>query len=188
MFVVMFFCLPETLYLRGSTPVVTDKPILRRMKLWGLRPAGKHLKASDFFRQFIMFVSCPLHIPQDRLTSSSRFKYPTVLLTAFYYSVTFTLSSILPAVTSATLFRQLYKFNASQTGLALGLGTLVGSTLGELLGGIVVDRSMYLSRKGKKDGEIVPEVRYVVFRFRMFRLAYTCADCRAFGRAQSFNP
>ncbi|KAJ7902556.1 MFS general substrate transporter [Mycena olivaceomarginata] len=141
MFVVMFFCLPETLYLRGSTPVVTDKPILRRMKLWGLRPAGKHLKASDFFRQFIMF------------------KYPTVLLTAFYYSVTFTLSSILPAVTSATLFRQLYKFNASQTGLALGLGTLVGSTLGELLGGIVVDRSMYLSRKGKKDGEIVPEVR-----------------------------
>ncbi|KAJ6514980.1 MFS general substrate transporter [Mycena vitilis] len=141
MFVVMLFCLPETLYLRGSAPVVTDKPILRRMKLWGLRPEGKHLKISDFFRQFIMF------------------KYPTVLLTALYYSVTFTLSSILPAVTSATLFRRLYLFNASETGLALGIGTLVGSTLGELLGGIVVDRSMYLSRKGKKDGEIVPEVR-----------------------------
>ncbi|KAJ7504240.1 MFS general substrate transporter [Mycena galericulata] len=141
MFVVMFFCLPETLYIRGSTPVVTDKPILRRMKLWGLRPKGKHLKVSDFFRQFIMF------------------KYPTVLLTAFYYSVTFTLASILPAVTSATLFRKLYLFNASETGLALGLGTLIGSTLGELLGGIVVDRSMYLSRKNKKDGDIVPEVR-----------------------------
>ncbi|KAF7356451.1 MFS general substrate transporter [Mycena venus] len=141
MFVVMFFCLPETLYLRGSTPVVTDRPILRRMKLWGLRPQGKYLKVSDFFKQFIMF------------------KYPTVLLTALYYSVTFTLSSILPAVTSATLFRRLYKFNASETGLALGIGTLVGSTLGELLGGIVVDRSMYLSRKGKKDGDIVPEVR-----------------------------
>ncbi|KAJ7477324.1 MFS general substrate transporter [Mycena galericulata] len=140
MFVVMFFCLPETLYLRGSTPVVTDKPILRRMKLWGLRPKGKHLKISDFFRQFIMF------------------KYPTVLLTAFYYSVTFTLASILPAVTSATLFRRLYLFNASETGLALGLGTLIGSTLGELLGGIVVDRSMYLSRKNK-DSDIVPEVR-----------------------------
>ncbi|KAJ7255451.1 MFS general substrate transporter [Mycena haematopus] len=141
MFGIMFFCLPETLYLRGSTPVVTDRPILRRMRLWGLRPEGKHLKTSDFFRQFIMF------------------KYPTVLLTALYYSVTFTLSSILPAVTSATLFRLLYKFNASETGLALGIGTLVGSTLGELLGGIVVDRTMYLSRRGKKDGEIVPEVR-----------------------------
>ena len=57
MFAVMLFCLPETLYLRGSTPVVTDKPILRRMKLWGLRPKDKHLKVSDFFRQFIMFVS-----------------------------------------------------------------------------------------------------------------------------------
>ncbi|KAJ6619911.1 MFS general substrate transporter [Mycena sp. CBHHK59/15] len=141
MFVMMFFCLPETLYVRGSVPVVTDKPILRRMKLWGLRPKGKHLKVSDFFRQFIMF------------------KYPTVLLTAVYYSVTFTLSSILPAVTSATLFRRLYKFNASRTGLALGFGTLIGSTLGELLGGIIVDRSMYRSRKGKKDDEIVPEVR-----------------------------
>ncbi|KAF8216685.1 MFS general substrate transporter [Mycena galopus ATCC 62051] len=141
MFVIMFFCLPETLYLRGSKPVVTDKPILRRMKLWGLRPEGKYLKVSDFLRQFIMF------------------KYPTVLLTALYYSATFTLSSILPAVTSATLFRLLYKFNASQTGLALGLGTLIGSTLGELLGGIVVDRTMYLSRRGKADSEIIPEVR-----------------------------
>ncbi|KAJ7781944.1 MFS general substrate transporter [Mycena maculata] len=141
MFVVMLFCLPETLYLRGSKPVVTDKPILRRMKLWGLRPEGKHLKVSDFFRQFIMF------------------KYPTVLLSAFYYSVAFTLSSILPAVTSATLFHELYKFTASETGLVLGLGTLIGSTLGELLGGVVIDRSMYLSRKGKKDDEIIPEVR-----------------------------
>jgi hypothetical protein len=42
--------------------------------------------------------------------------------------------------------------------MALGFGTLIGSTLGELLGGIVVDRSMYLSRKGK-GGEAVPEVR-----------------------------
>ncbi|KAF7366952.1 MFS general substrate transporter [Mycena sanguinolenta] len=118
MFVIMFFCLPETLYLRGSTPVVTARPILRRMKIWGLRPEGKHLKTSDFFEQFVMF------------------QYPTVLLTALYYSVTFTLSSILPAVTSATLFHLLYNFTASQTGLALGLGTLIGSTLGELLGGM----------------------------------------------------
>ncbi|KAJ7180796.1 MFS general substrate transporter [Mycena filopes] len=140
MFVVMLFCLPETIYLRGSTPVVTARPILRKMRLWGLRPKGKQLKASDFLRQFIMF------------------KYPTVLLTAFYYSIAFTLSSILPAVTSATLFRRLYLFNASETGLALGLGTLIGSTLGELLGGIVVDRTMYLNRK-KKAGEVVPEAR-----------------------------
>ncbi|KAJ7105483.1 MFS general substrate transporter [Mycena crocata] len=90
---------------------------------------------------------------------SRRFKYPTAVLTALYYSVTFTLASILPAVTSTTLFRRLCKFNASETGLALGIGTLVGSTLGELLGGLVVDSSMHLSRKNQKDTDIVPEVR-----------------------------
>ncbi|KAJ7366397.1 MFS general substrate transporter [Mycena albidolilacea] len=140
MFFVMLFCLPETIYVRGSTPVVTSRPILRRLSLWGLRPEGKHLKISDFWRPFQMVI------------------YPSVIISAFYYSVTFPLSSILPAVTSATLFRLVDKFTTSQTGMALGFGTLIGSTLGELLGGIVVDRSMYLSRKGK-GGEAVPEVR-----------------------------
>lgn len=81
-----------------------------------------------------------------------------MFFSAFYYSVTFAFSSILPAVTSATLFKKVDKFTPSQTGLALGFGTLIGSTLGELLGGIVIDRSMRLSRKGKA-GEVVPEVR-----------------------------
>ncbi|KAJ7863447.1 MFS general substrate transporter [Mycena olivaceomarginata] len=140
MFFVMLFCLPETIYVRGSTPIVTSRPILRRLNLWGLRPEGKHLKISDFWRPFQMVI------------------YPSVIISAFYYSVTFPLSSILPAVTSATLFRLVDKFTTSQTGMALGFGTLIGSTLGELLGGIVIDRSMYLSRKGK-GGEAVPEVR-----------------------------
>lgn len=88
-----------------------------------------------------------------------RFKYPSVSITAVYYPYTFALGSILPAVTSATLFSRLYKFTPSQTGLALGVGTLIGSTMGELLGGIVVDRSMYLSRKRLPGAEVVPEVR-----------------------------
>ncbi|KAJ6460438.1 MFS general substrate transporter [Mycena vulgaris] len=140
MFFVMLFCLPETLYIRGSTPVVTSKPILRRMNLWGLRPEGKRLKIADFLRPFQMVI------------------YPSVIISAVYYSVNFAMASILPAVTSATLFRAVHQFTPSKTGLALGFGTLVGSTLGELLGGIVIDRSMYLSRKGK-GGEVVPEVR-----------------------------
>lgn len=56
MFFVMLFCLPETIYVRGSKPVETSKPILRRMNLWGLRPEGKHLKASDFLRPFQMYA------------------------------------------------------------------------------------------------------------------------------------
>ncbi|KAJ7163021.1 MFS general substrate transporter [Mycena filopes] len=140
MFFVMLCCLPETLYMRGSTPVVTSKPLLRRMNVWGLRPEGKQLRVADFFRPFQMVV------------------YPSILFSAFYYCVAFSFSSILPAVTSATLFRLRHKFTTSQTGLALGFGTLVGSTLGELLGGIVIDRTMYLSRKAA-GGEVVAEVR-----------------------------
>ncbi|KAF7297188.1 MFS general substrate transporter [Mycena indigotica] len=141
LFVMMFFCLPETLYMRGSKPVETNKPLLRRLKLWGHRPEEKHLKLSDFWRPFQMVI------------------YPSVLISAFYYCVTFSFSSILPAVTSATLFRLHYHFTPSKTGLALGLGTLIGSTLGELLGGIVVDRSMRLSRKNNTGGTPIPEVR-----------------------------
>lgn len=91
--------------------------------------------------------------------TTSRLIYPSVSITAVYYSYTFALGSILPAVTSATLFSRLYKFTPSRTGLVLGVGTLTGSTLGELFGGIVVDRSMYLSRKRLPDAVVVPEVR-----------------------------
>ncbi|KAJ7644448.1 MFS general substrate transporter [Roridomyces roridus] len=126
----MLFCLPETLYVRGSTPVATSRPILRRMGLWNLRPAEKHLKMSDFLHSFIMFT------------------YPTVLLSAFYYSIAFGFSSILPAVTSATLFRLKHKFTTSHTGLALGFGTLIGFYTWRTFG-----------RKGKAGGEAVPEVR-----------------------------
>ncbi|KAJ7741559.1 MFS general substrate transporter, partial [Mycena maculata] len=141
MFVVMLFCLPETLYVHGSKPVVTNKPIMCWMHLWGHCPESKHLLAMDFIHPFKMF------------------KYPSVLFPVWYYSATFALSSILPAVTSATLFCALYNFKVSQTGLALGLGNLIGSTLGELLGGVVIDCSMYLSRKGKQNDEIIIEVR-----------------------------
>nr|GAT59083.1 MFS general substrate transporter [Mycena chlorophos] len=142
LFVMMFFCLPETLYMRNSSVIVkTDRPILRRMGLWGHRPAEKHLKLIDFWRPFQMVA------------------YPAVTISAFYYCVAFSFSSILPAVTSATLFKIKHDFTPSKTGLALGFGTLIGSTLGELLGGIVVDRSMLLSRKGHADQDPVPEVR-----------------------------
>ncbi|KAF7307688.1 MFS general substrate transporter [Mycena kentingensis (nom. inval.)] len=140
LFTMMFFCLPETLYMRGSKPVETNRPILRRLALWGHRPEEKHLKLVDFWRPFQMMY------------------YPVVTITAFYYAVTFGFSSILPAVTSATLFRLKHQFTPSKTGLCLGLGTLIGSTLGELLGGIVIDRSMRMSRK-KAGGAAVPEVR-----------------------------
>lgn len=139
MFVVMFFCFPETLYLRGSEPVSTKYPILRKM--FKTRPRGKNLKLGDFLRPFEMF------------------KYLAVTMPGWFFAYTFAISSILPAVTSANLFKRLYNFTTSQTGLALGGGTLIGSCLGELFGGIVIDRLLESSRKKKGDAEIVPEVK-----------------------------
>ncbi|EIM88380.1 MFS general substrate transporter [Stereum hirsutum FP-91666 SS1] len=107
-----------------------------------------------------MFVVMLFCLPGHFIIASQfKLKYPSVSTTAVYYSYTFALGSILPAVTSATLFSRLYKFTPSQTGLAFGVGTLIGSTVGELLGGIVVDRSMYLSRKRLPGAGVVPEVR-----------------------------
>ncbi|KAF7342631.1 MFS general substrate transporter [Mycena sanguinolenta] len=140
LFIIILFCLPETLYMRGSRPVETSKPILSRMRLWGHRPEGRHLQLSDFWRPFQMMI------------------YPSVTISAVYYSITFPFATVLPGVTSATLFRLKHHFSISQTGLVLGFGMLVGTTLGELLGGVVIDRSMYLSRKSH-GGEVVPEVR-----------------------------
>lgn len=88
-----------------------------------------------------------------------RLLYPSVSVLAVYYAFLFTISSILPAVTSASIFTELYNFTASQVGLALGVGTLIGTTLGEMLGGTVVDRTMYIHRKRHPDAEIVPEVK-----------------------------
>jgi hypothetical protein len=75
MFVVMLFCLPETLYVRGSTPVVTSRPILRRLNLWGLRPEGKHLKASDFLRPFQMCVFLLHYFPPNSILSQGHLPF-----------------------------------------------------------------------------------------------------------------
>ncbi|EIM88160.1 MFS general substrate transporter [Stereum hirsutum FP-91666 SS1] len=141
LFAIMLFCLPETLYHRGSTTVETKRPILKRMRLWGYHQKGHHLRVVDFLRPFEMLL------------------YPSVSVLAVYYAFLFTISSILPAVTSASIFTELYNFTASQVGLALGVGTLIGTTLGEMLGGTVVDRTMYIHRKRHPDAEIVPEVK-----------------------------
>ena len=54
LFGIMLLCLPETLYVRGSKPLQTQYPILRRMGIWNLRPEDKHLSWKDFWRPFEM--------------------------------------------------------------------------------------------------------------------------------------
>jgi MFS family permease len=100
MLVIIFFCLPETLYVRHHdhlTPTATEREVrlhpktyLSSLKLWLTYPELK-LKLKHFI------------IPSFKMV-----KYPSVLFPAIYYSAQYAYAAILPAVTVATIFKERY--------------------------------------------------------------------------------
>ena len=84
--------------------------------------------------------------------------YPSVLLPALYYALSFGFGSVLFAVTGSATFGSLYHFDTVGVGLAIGLSTFVGTLLGELLAGPVSDRLLYLYRRAH-EGDSKPEAR-----------------------------
>lgn len=142
-FVIMFFCLPETLFSRNEKILANHHERSYSELLFGFRRNAlldRKLHVRDFVRPFEML------------------KYPSVSLTFIYYIVSFAYSSILFAVTVAVLFTQQYQFNTGIIGLMLGLPLLIGSALGELLSGPFSDWVMYQYAK-RHDGERKPEAR-----------------------------
>ena len=125
LWILMIFAFPETLYqnrqLPTSTRIETAVPfshVLRKKLALKLRKKPvRVLQIADFGRPLQML------------------KYPSVLFPVAYYSVAFAWASIEPAVTVASIFNANYHFNASQSGLVLGISLLIGNTLGEFLGG-----------------------------------------------------
>ena len=85
-------------------------------------------------------------------------KYPSVLLPAVYYSISFGVGSVLFAVTGAAAFGSIYHFNTAQVGMAIGLSTFTGTLIGELAAGPVSDRILYLYAKSHR-GMSKPEAR-----------------------------
>lgn len=117
----LFFCLPETLYVRGTAegyPEVAN-PILHRMKPWGIRHPGRKLKAVQFIYPLKML------------------KYFPIVLQAWFTAVVFTLGSVMPALTGSALFKTFYGWKSARTGLALTLSTTIGGVLGEIIAGPV---------------------------------------------------
>ena len=84
--------------------------------------------------------------------------YPSVLLPALYYSLSFGFGSVLFAVTGPAAFSSIYHFDTVGVGLSIGLSTFIGTLIGELLAGPVSDRMLYLYQK-KHAGDPVPESR-----------------------------
>jgi MFS family permease len=149
MFVILFFCLPETLYVRypptQAAPAARQRlgfqSYLHRLKLWTRHPDLK-LRLSEFV------------IPSVKMM-----KYPSVIFPALYYASQYGFSSILPAVTVTSIFTRFFHWNTLDIGLAYGAALTIGGSLGELCAGVVVDAIVKREKRklGGRDPE--PEVR-----------------------------
>lgn len=124
MLLVIFCCLPETLYVRHAIPKVTvessDEASLSKqsyashLRLWSRHPELK-LKPSHFV-----------------LPSLKMAKYPSVIFPALYYASQYGFASILPAVTVASIFEEFFGWDTLQIGLGYGAALTIGGCLGEV--------------------------------------------------------
>jgi hypothetical protein len=85
-------------------------------------------------------------------------KYPSIVLAGLYYSIAFGVGTVLFAVTGASAFGSIYKFDAAQVGMAIGISTTAGSLLGELVSGTVSDQVFYYFDQ-REEGNAEPEMR-----------------------------
>jgi MFS family permease len=146
----VFFCYPETLYVRDQTrlrhateprPTFSFKLFLKRLRLFSSYPELK-LHA----RQFV--------IPVFKMA-----KYPSVLFPALYYCSQYGFSSNLPATTVAAIFSERFGWDTLQIGLGYGGALSIGGILGEFLAGMVIDHIVIREQKRLGRADPPPEVR-----------------------------
>jgi MFS family permease len=148
--VIIFFCMPETLYVRHNKPRIdsntrrghiTKAVYMKGLRLWSIHPELK-LRANQFV-----------------LPSIKMARYPSVIFPAIYYATQYGFASILPAVTVTVIFTEFFKWNTLDIGLGYGLALTIGGSLGELAAGWVVDYVVKRERRklGGRDPE--PEAR-----------------------------
>lgn len=136
--------LPETLYHRNNSTGQSGQHEAQtswlRLFTFNSNAVKRKLTLYDFTHVFYML------------------KYPSVLLPAMYYSLAFGLGTVLFAVTGSAAFGAIYHFNSIGVGLCIGLSTFIGTLIGELCGGPVSDRILYLYAKAH-NGALKPEAR-----------------------------
>ena len=149
-FVLIFFCMPETLYVRAGKPRITEntkrgyiskKTYMDAMRLWSNHPELT-IKASQFV-----------------LPSIKMARYPSVIFPAIYYATQYGFASILPAVTVTVIFTDFFGWNTLDIGLGYGGALLIGGCLGELAAGWVVDYIVRHERRRLNGRNPEPEVR-----------------------------
>ena len=147
MFVILLFCLPETLYVR---PKVESQPHHSKLKynksafVDALKIRDRTPDTSLRWNQFVL--------PTFRLA-----RKPSVIFPALYYATQYGFASILPAVTVASIFSKEFKWDTLQIGLGYGGALTIGGSLGELATGLVLDA--IVKKEMRKNVEFQPEIR-----------------------------
>ncbi|KAK7955221.1 hypothetical protein PG988_015915 [Apiospora saccharicola] len=134
LFVITFFCLPETIYFRKADsptessmmPVGTfaSKLLLRRTRG---RPSSskRRLSLTSFAAPFLTM------------------RYLSILLPALYYMTAFAYGSLLFGATGSVVFRGIYGFTTAQTGMIISIPLVIGCLLGECSAGWFTDWLVY---------------------------------------------
>jgi MFS family permease len=146
----VFFCFPETLYVRKPSTNTTAPPAFPKPTL------------KTFIHSLRLYTTYPelkLRPNQFVLPAFRMAKYPSVIFPALYYCSQYGFSSNLPAVTVAAIFSSRYGWDTLQIGLGYGSALSIGGIIGEFISGMVVDSIVKRERKKRALANPPPEVR-----------------------------
>ncbi|RDK43604.1 benzoate 4-monooxygenase cytochrome P450 [Aspergillus phoenicis ATCC 13157] len=129
----------ETLYIRGSAASHVSNPTLHQRFLHVKRIDPAPLEIWDFLRPLGMAIR------------------PCVMIPAAAYAMIFLLGGILPSIEMPQLFPEMFGLNSEQVGLQF-IAMIIGSLLGDQVGGFLSDRWMLYGQK-KTQRPVAPEFR-----------------------------
>ncbi|RDH36959.1 benzoate 4-monooxygenase cytochrome P450 [Aspergillus welwitschiae] len=129
----------ETLYIRGSAASHVSNPTLRQRFLHVKRIDPAPLEIWDFLRPLGMAIR------------------PCIMIPAAAYAMIFLLGGILPSIEMPQLFPEMFGLDSEQVGLQF-IAMIIGSLLGDQVGGFLSDRWMLYGQK-KTQRPVAPEFR-----------------------------
>lgn len=138
------FLFPETLFSRDPSYLSTRTKTRTYYELLfdfrGNCLPNRSLQFSHFLESFYML------------------RYPSILFPFWYYTWGWTFINVMPAISLAAIYTELYNLKSGPIGACLGVSLMIGSLLGEFSAGKASDYVMY--RMAKKNGDIrKPEYR-----------------------------
>ncbi|KAM0141633.1 hypothetical protein ACHAO1_001822 [Botrytis cinerea] len=138
------FLFPETLFSRDPSYLSTRTKTRTYYELLfdfrGNCLPNRSLQFSHFLESFYML------------------RYPSILFPFWYYTWGWTFINVMPAISLAAIYTELYNLKSGPIGACLGVSLMIGSLLGEFSAGKASDYVMY--RMAKKNGDVrKPEYR-----------------------------